>query len=131
MKRRFTAKQARALSLIASGMTGAATAKSVGVKESTVSYWRNHTPDFAEELQKLQDQSTVEAMTQLRALVTLATAEVQRIIAEGQNDAIKLKAAEYVINNFGLSKQPYVGPTDSNEFSGKVDLGLILQGLVT
>ncbi len=51
--KKITGKMRLALPLLASGLTGAATALAVGVKASTVSEWRNQ-PHFLAELNRLR-----------------------------------------------------------------------------
>ncbi len=58
VKQKLTGKQAKALPLLASGMTQAATALAVGVKASTVSEWMCHQPHFLAALARLRDQAT-------------------------------------------------------------------------
>lgn len=129
MKRQFTAKQARALTLLASGMTGTATAKAVGVKESTVSHWRNHCPSFATELGRLRDQIAIEAIGQLQASVAVAASEVRRIITKGKSEALRLRAAEYVLDNFALPKAASHSPTEIAANGKGLNLALVLEGL--
>ena len=125
--KRLTPKQQKALPLLASGMTGIECAKIVGVKPPTVSDWINHCPAFAAALEKLRGQVSQEAIADLQASVAMAGREVRRLIATSASDAVRLKACEFVITNFGLPKPP----TDDSagDVGKRMNLNLILQGL--
>lgn len=128
MAKQLTQKQLSALPLLAGGLAGSETAKLVGVKASTVSEWRNHCPAFSTELDRLREKVSQEAMADLQSNVVLATSEIRRLITTSTSDAVRLKACEFVITNFGLPK-----PTASNaliEAPGKIfNLALVLEGL--
>ena len=125
---KLTTKQLLALPLLASGATGMATAKAVSVKESTVSFWLNHNPDFVSELERLREQATREAINQLQGTLSVAVGELQHLMTKSKGEAVRLKAALFVIEHYALSKtSPEQG--FGSEFGNKVDLGLVLRGL--
>lgn len=97
MKPKWTPKQAKALPLLASGMTGVATAQSVGCKASTVSDWLNNNQAFVTELERLREHATRQAMDQFRGTFSMAVSEVQKILTTSPTDAIRLKAAMFII----------------------------------
>jgi hypothetical protein len=97
MKPLWTPKQAKALPLLASGMTGVATAQAVGCKASTVSDWLHNNAAFVSELEQLRGQATRQAMDQLQGSLTMAVSELQKLLTTSTTDAIRLKAAMFVI----------------------------------
>lgn len=130
MSKRLTQKQSKALPLLAAGMTGAATAETVGVKASTVSEWINHCPAFAVELDRLRDQIKKDAIDHLQASARLAAGEIRRIITKGKSEALRLRASEYVIDNFalpGVANQPNHSNLDAT--GNRLNLALVLEGL--
>ena len=85
-------------------MTGVATALAVGCKASTVSEWLNNNEAFTNELERLREQATRQAMDQLQGSLTMAVSELQRILTTSQTDAIRLKAAMFVIEGVAPTK---------------------------
>lgn len=104
MKPLWTPKQAKALPLLASGLTGVATAQAVGCKASTVSEWLHNNQAFVTELERLRDQATRQAMDQLQGTLSMAVTEVQRILTTSTADAIRLKAAMFIIEGVTPTK---------------------------
>lgn len=104
MKSLWTPKQAKALPLLASGMTGVATALAVGCKASTVSEWLHNNEAFVTELERLREQASRQAMDQLQGTFTIAVAEVQRILTTSPADAVRLKAAMFIIEGAAFTK---------------------------
>ena len=104
MKPLWTAKQAKALPLLASGMTGVATAQAVGCKASTVSDWLHNNEAFGTELERLRDQAIQQAMDQLQGTFGMAVTEVQRILTTSPADAVRLKAAMFIIEGVAPTK---------------------------
>ena len=130
MKKRLTPKQSKALPLLASGMTGVETAKIVGVKPSTVSEWLHHCPPFSAELDRLRDQITNDSVGQLQASVALAADQVRHIITRGKSEALRLRAAEYVLDHFALPMTaPNTAPPKVDTNGGRLNLALVLEGL--
>lgn len=125
---KLTTKQLLALPILASGATGVECSKLVGVKASTVSEWVNHCPTFVAELDRLREQVTKESLGQLQASVAMAVGEVRRIITKGESEAVRLKAAEFVISNCAPTKTKAT-TADGNTLGGRVNLALILEGL--
>lgn len=112
MKPKWTPKQAKALPLLASGMTGVATALAVGCKASTVSDWLNNNPAFVTELERLRENATRHAMDQLNATFGMAVTEVQKVMTTSKVDAIRLKAAMFVIEGMASKKAILNGTSD-------------------
>ncbi len=104
MKPLWTPKQAKALPLLASGMTGVATAQAVGCKASTVSDWLHNNQAFVNELERLREQATRQAMDQLHGTFSMAVNEVQKILTSSPTDAIRLKAAMFIIEGVSPTK---------------------------
>ncbi|MES2952200.1 MAG: hypothetical protein V4858_27050 [Pseudomonadota bacterium] len=104
MKPAWTPKQGKALPLLASGMTGAATALAVGCKASTVSDWLNNNPAFVAELERLRGEVTRQALAQLSATFSMAVAEVQKVLTTSKMDSVKLKAAMFIIEGAAPKK---------------------------
>jgi hypothetical protein len=104
MKPFWTPKQAKALPLLASGMTGAATALAVGCKASTVSDWLHNNEAFVNELERLREQATQQAMGQLQGTFAMAVTEIQRILTSSPADAVRLKAAMFIIDGVAPTK---------------------------
>ena len=120
----ITPNQLRALPLLATGMSGAEVAKAVGVKPSTVSGWLHHCPDFMAELDRCREQVIREAMDQLGGTLTTAVRELHHVMTKSKNDALRLKAATFVIENFGLAK---VSPNSTDDPANKAEVGAVLQ----
>jgi hypothetical protein len=112
MKGKITAKQTRALPLLASGLSGAETAKIVGVKASTISEWLNHCPDFIDALEGLRDAGMRQAMGQLQGTLSEAVGELRRVLTSAKNDSVRLKAAQFVIEAYGITKERNQAPLD-------------------
>jgi hypothetical protein len=131
MQNKITGKMRKALPLLVSGMAGKDVAASVGVQESTVSHWINHHPQFAIELDRLRQQASNQAIAQLSSSVALAAETIRQILITGKTEAAKLRAAEFIINNFGLSLRSNTKQADTStpEIGGKVNMDLVLQGL--
>lgn len=131
MRTKITGKMRKALPLLVSGMAGKDVAASIGVQESTVSHWINHCPQFATELDRLREQASSQAVSQLSSSVALAADTIRQILITGKTEAAKLKAAEYIINNFGLPLRGSTKQTNavSQEVGGKVNMDMVLQGL--
>lgn len=104
MKPLWTPKQAKALPLLASGMTGVATAQAVGCKASTVSNWLHNNQAFVTELERLREQAAQQAMNQLQGTFSMAVTEVQKILTTSPTDAIRLKAAMFIIEGVAPTK---------------------------
>lgn len=128
MVQQLTQKQATALPLLARGMSGAECAKTVGVKASTVSEWMNHSSQFSGALAGLRDQINGASMERLQTCVGLAVDEVQRIITSGKSEAVRLRAAEFVITNFAVPKATASVP-DGDVFGKRMNMAMILEGL--
>ena len=104
MKPQWTPKQAKALPLLASGMTGVATALAVGCKASTVSDWLHNNAAFVNELERLREQVSNQAMAQLQGTLSMAVTEVQKILTTSPVDAVRLKAAMFIIEGMAPIK---------------------------
>lgn len=126
----LTTKQAQALPFLARGMSGIEVAKTVGVQATTVSQWLNHCPEFSTSLERLRDRVTSESMQALQSTVALAVDEVRRILTDGKNETVRLNAAKFVIEQFGLPKIAVnlIG-TGNLETNRPIDLALVLKGL--
>lgn len=124
MKPLWTSKQAKALPLLASGMTGVATAQAVGCKASTVSEWLHNKEAFVNELERLREQATQQAMEQLQGMFSMAVTEVQKILTTSPTDAIRLKAAMFIIEGVAPAKAVLHRATDPDTL---VELGQLQQ----
>jgi hypothetical protein len=129
MKSKVTAKQTRALPLLASGMSGAETAKIVGVKASTVSEWLNHCPDFIDALEGLRDAGMRQAMGQLQGTLSMAVDELRRILTTSKTDAVRLKAAQFIVEAYGITKERSQAHLDPVSRAELAVVGDILKGL--
>ncbi|MBK8889513.1 MAG: helix-turn-helix domain-containing protein [Dechloromonas sp.] len=130
MGKKPTSKQTRALPLLASGLSGAETAKIVGVKPSTVSQWLNHCPDFMESLEELRGAGMRQAMGQLQGTLTEAVDELRRILTTSKTDAVRLKAAQFIIEAYGITKERNQAHLDPVSRAELAVVGDILKGLV-
>ena len=124
MKNSITPKQLQALPLLVTGMSGVEVAKAVGVKPSTVSGWLHHCPGFMAELDQCREQVIREAMDQLGGTLTTAVRELHHVMTKSKNDALRLKAATFVIEHFGL---PKASPSGSTDPADKAEIGAVLQ----
>jgi transposase len=129
MKSKITAKQTRALPLLASGMSGADAAKIVGVKPSTISEWLNHCPDFIDALEGLRDAGMRQAMGRLQGTISTAVDELQRILTSSKTDAVRLKAAQFVVETYGITKERNQVLLDPISRAELAVVGDILKGL--
>lgn len=129
MKPRLTGKMRKALPLLASGLSGVATAKAVGVKPSTVSEWLNHCPDFIESLEELREAEVRQAMAQLQGNLSQAVEEVRRIMTTSKTDAVRLRAAQFVIEAYGIPKHHKESNNDLVSHSELAVVSEILKGL--
>jgi DNA-binding transcriptional regulator YdaS (Cro superfamily) len=130
MAMQFTTKQAQAMPFLASGMSGNEVAKTIGVQPTTVSQWLNHCPEFSASLERLRDCVTNESMQALQGTVALAVDEVRRILTNGKNETVRLNAAKFVIEQFGLPRIAVnLTGTGSLETSQPMDLAMIMKGL--
>ena len=130
---RLTAKQRRALPLLAAGYTGAEVAKTINVNRATVSQWQNHDVDFAEALDQCRWESLRSAQDKLCSLANGAVAELEKLLKEANSEQVKLKAAELILNTLGLNQgsnyQELVPPKPQKTHRGQYDLDKILDGL--
>ena len=124
MKPLWTPKQAKALPLLASGMTGVVTALAVGCKASTVSEWLNNNEAFTNELERLREQATRQAMDRLQGTFSMAVTEVQRILTSSPADAVRLKAAMFIIEGMAPIKAVSQRTSDHDSL---VELGQLHQ----
>ena len=92
----LTGKQRRALLLLVSGCSGREVAKAVKVSETTISQWINHHPEFMEELARLQEEATRQALAQLSGSTLKAVETIQHLL-DAKNESERLKAAQYVL----------------------------------
>jgi hypothetical protein len=129
MKPRLTGKMRKALPLLASGLSGVATAEAVGVKPSTVSEWLNHCPDFIDALEGLRDVGMRQAVGQLQGTLSTAVDELQRIMTTSKTDALRLKAAQFVIEACGITKERNKELIDPISHAELAVVGNILKGL--
>jgi hypothetical protein len=129
MKPRLTGKMRKALPLLASGLSGVATAEAVGVKPSTVSEWLNHCPDFIGALEGLRDAGMRQAVGQLQSTLPTAVEELRRIITTSKTDALRLKAAQFVIEAYGITKERNEAQLDPVSRAELAVVGDILKGL--
>ncbi|OOG58898.1 hypothetical protein B0E49_03110 [Polaromonas sp. C04] len=109
-------------------MSGVECAKTIGVKASTVSEWMNHNPQFSGALASLRDQINSASIERLQACVGVAVDEVQRIITSGKSEAVRLRAAEFVITNFAVPNTTASAP-DGDVFGKRMNMAMILEGL--
>ena len=112
MKRLWTAKQAKALPLLASGMSGVATAQVVGCNASTISEWLHNDHAFASELDRLRKVVSLQAMDQLQRTLGMAVQEIQRILTNSSEDATRLKAAMFIIKVVASTQKSLQTATD-------------------
>lgn len=112
MKPLWTAKQAKALPLLASGMSGVATAQVVGCNASTISDWLNNNQVFVNELERLQEQLCRKAMDQIQGTLGMAVQEIQRILTTSSGDATRLKAAMFIIKVVASTQKSLQTATD-------------------
>ena len=129
MKSKITAKQTRALPLLASGVSGLEAAKIVGVKASTVSEWLNHCPDFIDALERLREAGMRQAMGQLQGTLSTAVEELRRILTTSKTDAVRLKAAQFIVEAYGIAKERDQAHLNSVSREELAVVGDILKGL--
>ena len=93
----MTPKQRQALPLLAYGKTAKEVSEELKINVSTISGWMNHDPEFMGELRKIQHSASIDALNQMYGVSMLAINEVQRIMTTSDNEALRLKAATFVI----------------------------------
>lgn len=131
MTKAFTAKQLKALPLLACGTTGAEAACKVGVLPSTISEWLNHNPKFAAEVARLRREATDEAMEEFRATLSLALRTMRKLLTHGKTDSVRYRAAEFIISragDFGES-EPSSLDLPRGDQPQRMNLQLVLAGL--
>lgn len=101
----MTPKQRRALPLIACGKTAKEISEELNIDPSTISRWKNQDKAFMEELRPLQQLAGINSVNQLQAVSPQAVDEVQRIMTTSDNEALRLKAATFIIEkSMGIYK---------------------------
>lgn len=99
---KLTEKQVKASVLLAAGRTGRETAKEVGVTPETISVWRRG-PEFEAEINRLKLEALHAARDRMRNLAAEAVSEVEDLIKNAKTDAVRLKAAQAVLDTVGLT----------------------------
>jgi hypothetical protein len=111
----FSAKQHRALDLIASGMSDREVGEALAVDRSSVWRWRTHDPDFQAELNQRRNDLWQSSVERLRALIPQAIDALGDEL-RGPN---RHRAAETILKHAGLdaSRTPLdlsvCGPTSA------------------
>lgn len=92
----LSAKQRRAVTLLAAGRSVTETAKEVGVARQTVSTWQRQFR-FQGELDMATNELVYESRRELRALTSEATAAVREVLRSARSDTARLQAARLVL----------------------------------
>lgn len=124
----LTPKQQLALPLILSGQSNLEVSKNIGVKASTVSEWLHHSPAFKKELEALRRETVERTANAIEGLVLLSLGELAKIVSTSQSEGMRLKACELVISKL-LHREDNNSKTSTQQFSGNVNLALVLKGL--
>jgi len=95
------AKQAIAISMLVEGALHKDVAEKVGVTPQTISTWLKD-PTFVATVNTLKIDNLNSAMDKMQALFSQAAATVEDIMVNGDNDAVRLKAAQCAIQTSGV-----------------------------
>ena len=98
----LTAKQARVLPLLASGMTNAEAGRVANVNAGTISEWVNHDSEFQAALRGERQDVICETRDTIQQLSTQAIQQLYELMVSAGSEAVRLKAAVYVIERLGL-----------------------------
>ena len=98
----LTPKQIQALPLLARGMLAAEVATKIDVSPQQISAWKK-VPAFSKALGRLRQEQLYSAIAHVQALTRVATAGLERIIAETKDDKTRLEACRYVLDVAGIN----------------------------
>lgn len=99
----LTAKQQKAIPLLAAGESGKSVAVAIKCNPATISQWLNHDPDFNRALHVYSKASIYRAQLQLDSLAVTAVNELRDLMLNARSEQVKLRAIELVMNAIGLS----------------------------
>lgn len=99
--KQLTAKQRRAVVLMASGMSITEVAHQIGAARPTVSGWQR-LPRFRQELDRTINESSRETLSELRALAGEATQTIRGLLRDGKSEATRLGAARLLLDTLGV-----------------------------
>ena len=99
----LTAKQQKAIPLLAAGESGKSVAIAIKCNPATISQWLNHDSDFNRALHVYSQVSIYRAQLQLDSLAVTAVNELRNLMLNARSEQVKLKAIELVMNAIGLS----------------------------
>jgi len=94
-----------------------------------MSEWLNHCPHFIEALDELRDAGMRQAVGQLQGTLSVAVEELRRILTTSKTDAVRLKAAQFIIETYGVTKEPNEAHLDPASRAELAVVGNILKGL--
>lgn len=100
----LTAKQRRAVLLLASGVTAAEVAQTLGVSTGTVYNWKSQSDEFRRELDSAQRQLFEGGIRELKSLVAGATTYLRSVLLDPTAaDRDKISAAKTVLQYSNLT----------------------------
>lgn len=111
--RRISARQERAVELLAAGVTITRAAREIGVSRQTLSVWANHNPFFKAALNERRADAWRSGQDGLRSLVHAALGAVARGLAgdQGWRPALKLLEMMGFAGDYGE-----IGHTDADAY---------------
>jgi len=109
--------RARALLMFLDGVQVGDIARDLGVSRGTLWYWRQR-PDFCEQLRVVRETALKEAKSALQMLAH-SSVELLRTVIEDpfEKTAIRVRAAEIVLQRVGLEAAPADGAPDVSKMS--------------
>jgi hypothetical protein len=107
-------KQMRAAILLAQGCYSVEVAKAVGISAKTMSLWLNHSPEFRALVKAECISARNEARTVLAGIAYDAIRELRLLLTNSENEAIRLKAAQYVIDKLNQDYEEANAPEHSS-----------------
>ena len=108
---KLTAKQRKAIPLLAMGKTGKEVADALHINPATVSQWINHNQEFNVALQAFSLDALKLAQVQLNALVICAIDELRHLMQNAKSEQVRLKAVEIVLNSVSGNSKGNPGST--------------------
>lgn len=109
--------RARALLMFIDGVPVGDIARELGVSRGTLWYWRQR-PDFAEQLKAVREAALKEAKSALKMLAHSSVELLKAVIEDPfEKTAVRVKAAEIVLQRVGLEATPAEDAPDVSKMS--------------
>ena len=121
---KLSAKQLKALPLLANGVSQKEMAVTVEVAESTVSEWKRQ-PRFAAALNHLRREALEEARTRLQSNAVFFVESLLTLAKDAKEERVRLEIIRTGLAAVGLLEADFaagIGPTDADEIETKQKL---------